>query len=68
MYFGLLRISEVSKGSHPILAHDVHIADNKKKFLILLRTSKTLYKNMHPQSIKISSRSKVDSKVLSRKK
>ena len=56
MYFGLLRISEVAEGAHQILARDVHIGDNKRKFLLILRSSKTLFKNMHPQSIKISSK------------
>ena len=56
MYFGLLRISEVVEGAHQILARDVHIGDNKRKFLLILLSSKTLFKNMHPQSIKISSK------------
>ena len=56
MYFGLLRISEVAlcKSQHAVLARDVHIGWNKKKFLLILRTSKTHWKNMKPQMIKIS--------------
>ena len=54
-YFGLLRIGELTKGMHTVLARDVHIGFNKRKFLFVLRTSKTHWKNMRPQSIKISS-------------
>ena len=31
-YFRLLRIGEVTSGSHPIKALDVHVADNNRKF------------------------------------
>ena len=54
MYHGLLRISEVTKGTHPILAKDVHIGSNKRKFLLILRTSKTHWKNSKPQMVKIT--------------
>ena len=54
MYHGLLRVSEVVSGEHPILARDIHIGQNKKKFLLILRTSKTHWKNAKPQMIKIS--------------
>ena len=59
MYFGLLRISEVTSGlrCHPVLARDVHVGTNKKKFLLVLRTSKTHWKNTKPQIIKISAKS-----------
>ena len=53
MCYGLLRISEVA-GSHSVLTRDVHVGANKKKFLLVLRTSKTHWKNMKPQMIKIS--------------
>ena len=55
MYFGLFRISEVKAGNHQLLAKDVFIAENKKKFLFVLCSSKTHWKNMSPQQIKISS-------------
>ena len=58
MYFGLLRVSEVAKGQHPVLARDVHIGTNKNKFLLLLRTSKTHWKNNRPQMIKITASGK----------
>ena len=54
MYFGLLRISEVTHEVHAVKAVDVHIGTNKRKFLLVLRTSKTHWKNMKPQMIKIS--------------
>ena len=56
MYFGLLRISEVVVGTHPVLAKDVHIGRNKRRFLLVLHTSKTHWKDSKPQLIKISSR------------
>ena len=57
MYFGLFRIGELTKGLHVVKVRDVNIATNKKKFLFILRTSKTHYKNSKPQLIKISSTS-----------
>ena len=54
MYHGLLRIGEAASGAHPILARDVHIGTNKRKFLLILQTSKTHWKNSRPQMIKIS--------------
>ena len=53
MYYGLLCISEVAS-EHAVLARDVHVGANKRKFLLILRTSKTHWKNMKPQMIKIS--------------
>ena len=58
MYFGLLRVSEVASGVHSVLARDAHIGKNKRKFLFVLRTSKTHGKNSPPQMIKISSKLK----------
>ena len=58
MYFGLLRISEVCQGPHSVKASDVHIKFNKKKLLLVLRSSKTHGKHMDPQVIKISSTKK----------
>ena len=54
MYYGLLRISEVAEGPHAIRATDVHIAQNKKKILFVLRSSKTHGKDVKPQFVKIS--------------
>ena len=58
MYFGLFRIGELTSGDHPVLARDVRIAKNKKKFLFILRTSKTHGKGTKPQQIKITSKIK----------
>ena len=55
-YFGLLRIGEITSGSHPILARDVHIAHNKEKILLILRTSKMHGQGSKPQLVKINSR------------
>ena len=55
MYFGLFRIGEMTSGSHPVKARDVHIAHNKKKMLFVLRTSKTHWNDTAPQTVTISS-------------
>ena len=54
MYFGLLRVSEVTKGAHPILAGDVRVGTNKKKMLLILRSSKTHGRYTAPQQVKIT--------------
>ena len=56
MYFGLFHISEVTSGTHPVLAKDVHIGANKKKFLFVLQMSKMHTKSAEPQMIKVSSK------------
>ena len=50
----MFRVGEVTKGSHPIQARDVHIAQNKKELLFMLRTSKTHMGNVKPQIVKIT--------------
>ena len=54
-YFGLLRVGEITKGDHLVLAKDVHVAQNKRKIQFILRTSKTHWKDNRPQLIKITS-------------
>ena len=54
-YFGLFRIGKVSKGTHVILAKNVHIGENKKKILFILESSKTHTRGNHPQQVKITS-------------
>ena len=54
-YYGLFCIGEITKGNHPIQARDVHIASNKQKILLMLRSSKTHDKNSPPQTVKITS-------------
>ena len=54
-YFGLFRIGELTSGTHLAKARDVHIAMNKNKIKILLRSSKTHWTDNKPQIIKISS-------------
>ena len=51
-YFGLLRIGQVTKSPHVILARDVTIGTNKEKIRLLLRSSKTHRKHQKPQVIK----------------
>ena len=61
-YYGLLRIGEVTKSPHVILARNVHIGTNKDKILFLLESSKTHTKCDKPQMVKISSRKNHDGK------
>ena len=53
-YHGLFRIGELTSGSHPIKAKDVHISDEKDKMLFILYSSKTHGIESRPQEIKIS--------------
>ena len=53
-YYGLFRVSEITKGAHPILAKDVHIGINKNKLLFMLQTSKMHHYKDKPQIIKIN--------------
>ena len=54
-YYGLLRVGEVTKGPHVLLANNVHIGVNKRKLLFVLRSSKTHSEGDHPQLIKLNS-------------
>ena len=54
-YYGLFRIGELATGTHPVLAKDVHIGHNKNKILFVLRTSKTHWLDVKPQTVKITS-------------
>ena len=53
-YYGLLRIGEMTSGDHPVFASDVHISSNKEKFMFILHTSKTHWKDVKPQIVKMS--------------
>ena len=55
-YFGLFRVSEITltPGGHAVQVTDVRIGSNKRKFLSILRSSKTHGKYSHPQLIKIT--------------
>ena len=48
-YYGLLRISEIAKGEHPVLARDVHVAINKNKMMFVLKTSKMHWLDAKPK-------------------
>ena len=54
-YFGLFRVSELvwTKSRHAALAKDVQIGTNKRKFLFILRLSKTHHAGSKPQLVKI---------------
>ena len=57
-YYGLLRVGEITSGDHPVRVGDVKIADNKNKMMFILRTLKTHWKNVKPQTVKICSTKK----------
>ena len=44
-YYGLLRMGELTSGMHPIKAYNVFLVRHKKKFQIVLQSSKT-----HPEA------------------
>ena len=54
MYYGLLRVGEVTYSEHVVKAVDVQIGINKQKLMFILRSSKTHTKGDKPQIIKIS--------------
>ena len=51
-YYGLFRVSEFT-GTHAVHAKNVHVGVNKNKLMFVLLTSKTHWKNVKPQTIKI---------------
>ena len=53
-YYGLLRVGEITKGPHVLLAKNVHITLNKNKILLILFSSKTHGTGDKPQQIKIT--------------
>ena len=59
-YYGLMRVGELASGAHPVLAKDIHSADNKDKILLILYSSKTHGKESSPQHIKITANSEAD--------
>ena len=55
-YFGMFRVGELTKGSHPVKASDVHVGFNKNKIMFVLRTLKMHWKDNKPQIVKLSSK------------
>ena len=53
-YYGMLRVGELSLGSHTIKACNIHVGNNKDKILIVLYSSKTHGVESRPQKVKIS--------------
>ena len=53
-YYGMFRVGEITAGSHPIKASDVHIAENKNKVMFILRSSKMHGEYAAPQIVKIT--------------
>ena len=59
-YYGLMRIGELTMGSHPVKGKDVCIARSKNKITLVLYPSKTHGKESKVQEIKISALSNYD--------
>ena len=59
-YFGLFRVGELTQSSHAVKVNDVHVGRNKRKLLLILRSSKTHTKGCKPQMVKISSTDKIE--------
>ena len=55
VYYGLLRVGELTSGPDPVFATDVQIAFNKKKMKFILHKSKMHWQDAKPQIIKITS-------------
>ena len=60
-YYGLLRVGELTSGTHPVFATDVLIAENKKKIMFTLHSSKMHGHDSKLQIIKIQSIKKAES-------
>ena len=54
-YYGMMRVGELTFSQHVVKAHDIHIAHNKDKIMIVLYSSKTHSQANRPQKIKITS-------------
>ena len=50
-YYGMMRIGELAKGSHTVLAKDIHVSRERGRMLLLLHSSKTHGKGSKPQKI-----------------
>ena len=54
LYYGLLRVGEITQSQHAVKAVDVHDARNKNKYLFILHSSKTHSIADRPQRIAIT--------------
>ena len=54
-YYGLFKIGEIAESLHVMKVKDVHIGSNKNKLMFVLHTSKTHWRDVKPQIIKINS-------------
>ena len=54
-YYGMLRVGELTTGTHPVKVTDVRLRENKNQVLFILRSSKTHSTDQKPQFIRLSS-------------
>ena len=55
-YYGLMRISKLTQGTHAVKAKNIQVAENKDKIKVIIYSSKMHDKSSIPQEIKISSK------------
>ena len=53
MYYGLMRVGEISQSQHSLKATNIHDANNRNRLLLVLYSSKTHGIESRPQKIKI---------------
>ena len=63
-YYGLFRVGEITTSEHVLKAKDVHLANNKNKYLLVLYSSKTHGHGDSPQKIPITPTSNQGNKNL----
>ena len=54
-YYGMLRVGELTTGTHPVKVTDVRMGENKIQVLFILRSCKTHSADQRPQFIRLSS-------------
>ena len=57
-YYGLFRVGELTESQHAIKLRNVHVAQNRKRILFILPTSKTHGLEDRPQKIRLDTRQK----------
>ena len=62
-YYGMMRVGELTYSPHLVKACDVFIGTNKKKIMMILRSSKTHGEELPPQKIKITAEENVKRKL-----
>ena len=59
-YYGLLRVGELTQGTHTVRAKNIHIGENKDKIMLVLYSSKTHGREPKPQKVTIQAAPRLD--------